>query len=56
MAERKPHTCPTCGGRKPAKERCDTCERTGVVWSPEADPTEGNIVERDEALDLTYRR
>ena len=52
---RKPHTCPTCKGRQPAKADCDTCNRTGVVWEP-GEPAEAAVTEDGENhLDLSSR-
>lgn len=50
----KPHTCPSCKGKSPAKDECEVCERTGVVWEPEG-AQEGNAA-ANGSLDLTYRR
>lgn len=54
---RKPHVCPACDGRRvqgTAGPPCPTCAGEGVVWEPEG-AQEGAEVEREGALDLTYR-
>lgn len=51
----KPHECPTCHGRHPAKKDCETCEGQGVVWEPEQ-TQESSKAHANGDLDLTYRR
>lgn len=52
---RKPHTCPSCNGRKVTRggEGCPTCSRTGVVWEPDEQPAEAAVQDPGK-LDLTY--
>jgi DnaJ-class molecular chaperone len=46
----KPHTCPTCEGRKRVDGRsCPTCEGSGVVWEHVEEASMA-----DDHMDLTY--
>lgn len=54
MKGRKPHTCPECKGKLKAKQNCEVCEGTGVVWEPEV--VEAVATQPVGDLDLTYRR
>ena len=50
----KPHECPTCHGRKPAKLSCETCDGKGVVWEPGVTIESVTITDADGArLDLS---
>jgi DnaJ-class molecular chaperone len=53
----KPHTCPTCEGRRVqglAGPPCPTCNGTGVVWEPPDGPVEAGVgAGGEDPLDLT---
>lgn len=31
----KPHECPVCKAKEPAKSACEACDGKGIVWEPE---------------------
>jgi hypothetical protein len=52
---RKPHKCPECKAKSPAKASCEVCNGEGVVWEPEVTEAVSSQAVNGGPLDLTHR-